>query len=177
MKNTKQKGSTISIVVIVILLAIIGWMYFKKQPVQPLESAPIKEVSNSTTTTVTPATKKESQDTLTEQDVLGATYAISGKFGGTKTAPQNVRLPYIPNGIADPKNEERLYITEDGSVVRETDGGAEMFYISSYKFTDSNKTEATVYVTGKYGGIGSDDRTFTVTKVNGQVITKELLRS
>ena len=137
MKNTQQKGSVSLIIIIIILLGIIGWLYFKKQPVQSVESAPVTGVSNSATTTIVPTSKNQSQSTLTEQDVLGATYTISANFGGKKTSPQKVRLPYIPNGIADPKNEERLYIAEDGSVIRETDGGAEMFYISRYKFTDS----------------------------------------
>lgn len=175
MKNSLQKGSATLIVIIIILLGIVGWLYFKKQPAQSLEATPVTEVSNATTTAA-PVLQKQSSLTLTDQDVLGATYTISANFGGKKTAPQKVRLPYIPNGKADPKNEERLYIAEDGSVVRETDGGAEMFYISSYKFTDSTHLEAIVYVTGKYGGTGSDNRTFTVTKLGGQVVTKELLR-
>lgn len=178
MKNSQQKGFTTLILIIIILLGIIGWLYFKKQQAQPVELVPETERLQSTTTSITPksstpAAPTQSGNKLTEQDIIGATYTISANFNGKKTAPQNVKLPYVPAGS---ENKERLYINPDGSVVNDGKSGGEMFYISNYEFTDSTQSEVTVYVVGNFGASGYDNRTYIVTKVDGQVVTKEILR-
>jgi hypothetical protein len=170
--KTSKKGFAITIIIAIVALLIVGGVGYNIINTKP---GPNKNliVIPTNTSTINTVSKNQNNNTLTEQDILSATYTLSANFNGKKTTPQKVKLPYIPNEEAAQKNKERLYITKDGSVVTDNKSGGEMFYISSYKFIDSSNQGAIVYVTGSFGASGYDNRTFIVTKVNGQVVTQE----
>ncbi len=170
MKN-QQKGSmgvVILVIIVVVLLGVIGYMYFKQPATvnQVSDNSQNRDVQNTVPTQNTNSVPVTT-NSLTEKDILNAKYTISANFGGKKTAPQSVVLPYKDS-------TDRLYITEDGSVlINPTKPSGEVFWIYKYEFTDSDHTQATVYVGGNFGASAQDNRIFTVKKINGEVVTTE----
>lgn len=110
-------------------------------------------------------------ETLTDDEILRATYKISANFGGKRTVPQNVTFP-LP--IAEHSLTGHVYISQNGEVTKDPSGfTGEAFRITGYKYTDSSRTEAKVIISGNFGGSGFDDRAYIVNKINGVINTKE----
>ncbi len=168
MKNQKGFSSLIGIAIVVILaVVIVGgifvYQYFSKSKIPNSNDQENPNVQ--TTNNI-----QNPSEFLTENDILKATYTISANFGGKRTAPQNVVLPYGDS-------PDRVYITENGSVlINPSQPSGEVFCIYKYEFTDSIHSQAKVYIGGNYGASGKDDRVFNVRKSNGTVITEEIVK-
>ena len=110
-------------------------------------------------------------ETLTDDEILAATYKISANFGGKRTMPQNITFP---SPITEHSLTGQVYISQNGEVTKDPSGfTGEAFRISGYKYTDSSRTEAKVIISGNFGGSGFDDRAYIVNKIKGVVYTKE----
>lgn len=111
--------------------------------------------------------------TLTESEILNATYKLSANFDGTKTVPLNVIFPQSHDKsrvLSGTVSISQKGLLENPSV-RAPSG--ETFWIYKYEYSDSSRTEARVYIAGNFGASGNDDRAFIVSKINGVVTTKE----
>jgi len=169
-----QKGiSTLAGIVIIVVVAAIAfggvfaYQYFAPK-VNNQPQAQNEEQNQNQQDVDTMNSAPNQLESLTESDILNATYAISANFGGKMTSPQNVVLPYGDS-------PDRLYITENGSVLKNpSEPSGEVFWIYKYEFTDSAHTQARVYVGGNYGASGQDNRIFIVKKTNGSVVTEEI---
>lgn len=162
--SKNQKGvSTLNGIIVIISVAVLlfGGVFVYQYYVIPKADNQLQTQSQ----------QKKQSDILTENDILKATYTISANFGGKKTMPQNLVLPYGDS-------PDRVYIAENGSVlINPPEPSGEAFWIYKYEFIDSTHTQAKVYIGGNFGASGHDNRIFNVRKSNGTVITEEIINN
>ncbi len=110
---------------------------------------------------------------LTDNEILGATFRITPYFPGTVSSAHDIVFPASLAGSHDASG--KVDITKEGIVtLNPTSPKGELFMINGYKYSDSSRTEAKVFITGNFGASGFDDHIFIVSKVNGVVTTKEV---
>ncbi len=114
--------------------------------------------------------------TLSKADILSASYPIKANFGGKITSVHVVTFPPTPSSFSPRGN---VWITESGKISyadvlpSAENGGVEGFWISDYKFSDTSYTKAYVWIEGSWGASASEEKVFTVQKMNGEVIVME----
>lgn len=168
----KQKGAIGVLLIVAVLLVGSGVYLAARNESSDTRNEQMNEVTDSSEKNDTNTESKKSVQVLTDAEIKSAVYPLSANFEGTKTSQINVTFP------PDADNANRLtgvvYIDRSGSLLKSVTAGAEGFWISSYKYSDNSKTEAIVNVRGNFGGSGNDDRVFTVSKIDGEVIVKEI---
>ncbi|MBP6974746.1 MAG: hypothetical protein KBB54_02260 [Candidatus Pacebacteria bacterium] len=189
MKNTQNGFVGIVIVVIVVLLIGVGGTYVAlnknttvestatynndesvTQPETDVDQPKNSNVNVEQNISVNNNVKDTSQGTLTDSEVLSATYKISANFGGVKTPSASI---IFPKTTSSTRLSGTVYLDKSGTTVNSMSENLEAFWISGYKYTDSSRTEAKVFIGGNFGASGYDDRAFFVSKINGVVTTKE----
>jgi hypothetical protein len=115
-------------------------------------------------------------ETLSDDEILSATYTLRANFGGMLTTPVEFVFPSMAT-TTPTMASGMVYVNANGEVSTSTPAsmlGHEFFWISGYKYVDRTYTEAKVIVTGTFGASGYDDRGFVVNKKDGKVITREV---
>ncbi|MEI6490872.1 MAG: hypothetical protein WCO16_03910 [bacterium] len=183
MKN--QKGFIVPLLIAIIAVLVIGGgvYVYSQQNQQQAINAGIRTISNDNPLLATSEntnqavsnldTLPQSQSNLlTENDILKATYQISANFGGEKAPLANVVFGQFY--CHDCMSKGVVYLNKNGIISTQMGKSLEAFWLYKYDYVDSNHTKANVYIAGNFGSSGSDERIFTVTKIDGKVTTKEI---
>ena len=191
MKNSQNGSVIIYVIVAVVLIGLGVYMYlptynemivnksradsYREYEAAHATSTAMVETSTSTLKEVAVKSKSDmNMYAITEADILSASYKISANFNGVKTVSHNIVFPPNTSGTNDISG--KVYITGkhgEEVIINPPHFSGEVFWIYGYKYTDSSRTEAKVFIGGNFGASGGDDRAFLVNKTNGMITTKE----
>ena len=123
---------------------------------------------------IAPPQKNNAVSALSENEILTATYSIGANSSGQIPAAKVVFPPFKSGETRTPALTVAAFVYSDGTVSADLTSGKdyEYFWISKYQL-NADHSVATVDITGNFVGEGNDNRTFSVSKVDGKIIAKE----